>query len=158
MSYEKLRGALWFCDIALQLQPMWRYSHCSYRSSNDRWIIASNLQKYSFLFPYSNFLAVHGRRETSPVITHCKEKIPKFRNKYSQNRNTGVIVPISSYMRLWVIYIFPRSVCLFCWRKYICRPILGLYKSLTDTWMWNEAALFPEEEYISGIFVSVQVQ
>jgi hypothetical protein len=41
----------------------------------------------------------------------------------------------------------------------ICRPILGLYKSLTNTWMWQlhgaEAALFPEKEYISGIFVAV---
>jgi hypothetical protein len=32
---------------------------------------------------------------------------------------------------LWAIYIFPRSVCLFCRRK-ICGPILGIYKSLTD--------------------------
>ncbi len=39
----------------------------------------------------------------------------------------------------------------------MCRPILGLYKSLTDTWMeiGAEAALFPEKEYISGIFVAV---
>jgi hypothetical protein len=28
------------------------------------------------------------------------------------------------------------SVCLFCCRK-ICGPILGIYKSLTDTWMWK---------------------
>ncbi len=71
---------------------------------------------------------------------HCKDKIPKFRNKYSPKRNMGVSVPISTFMRLWVIYIFPRLVCLFCWRKYVdCRPILGLNKSLTDTWMWTFA-------------------
>ena len=29
-------------------------------------------------------------------------------------------------------------VCLFCWRKYVdLWPILGIYKSLTDTWMWK---------------------
>jgi hypothetical protein len=42
----------------------------------------------------------------------------------------------------------------------ICRPILGLYKSLTDTWHMNvgvgaDASLFPKKEYISGIFVAV---
>ncbi len=40
----------------------------------------------------------------------------------------------------------------------ICGPILGLYKSLTDTMNVEtgaEAVLFPEKEYISGIFVTV---
>jgi hypothetical protein len=40
----------------------------------------------------------------------------------------------------------------------ICGPILGIYKSLTDTWMWKlkaEAAQFPEKEYIDGIAVAV---
>ncbi len=52
---------------------------------------------------------------------HCKDKIPKFLNKYSQKRNIGVSVPISTFMHLWVIYIFPRLVFLFCWRKYVDR-------------------------------------
>ncbi len=65
---------------------------------------------------------------SSPVVSlhsmwqlHCKNKIPKFRNKYSQKRNIGVTVPISTFMPLWAIYIFPRSVSLFCWRKYVDR-------------------------------------
>ncbi len=37
---------------------------------------------------------------------------------------------------LWEIYIFPGSLCLFCYGK-ICGPTLRLYKSLTDTWMWK---------------------
>ncbi len=41
----------------------------------------------------------------------------------------------------------------------ICGPILGIYKSLTDTWMCmemgTEAAQFPEKEYINGIFIAV---
>ncbi len=44
-------------------------------------------------------------------------------------------VPIHS-LYLWGFYIFPGSVCLFCCRE-ICGPILGIYKSLTDTWMWK---------------------
>ncbi len=41
----------------------------------------------------------------------------------------------------------------------ICRPILWLYKSLTDTWMWRlglRPRYFPEKEYMSGIFVAVE--
>ncbi len=67
---------------------------------------------------------------------HCKDTIPKIRNKFSQTRNCTASVPISTCMCLWPIYIFPWSVRLFCLRK-ICAPILGIYKSLTDTWMWK---------------------
>ncbi len=35
--------------------------------------------------------------------------------------NRGLSVPISTFMCLWVIYIFQRSVCLICWRKYVDR-------------------------------------
>ncbi len=68
---------------------------------------------------------------------HCKDAIPKIRNKYSQKRNCGrgLSVLISTCMCLWAIYVFPRRVWLFCYRK-ICGLILGIYKYLTDTWMW----------------------
>jgi hypothetical protein len=40
----------------------------------------------------------------------------------------------------------------------ICGPILGIYKSLTDTEIWTEAAQFPEKEYRNEIFVAVGLQ
>jgi hypothetical protein len=88
---------------------------------------------------------------------HCKDTIPKIRNKYSQKRHCAALVLISTFMCLWAIYIFPWSACLFCWRK-ICGPILGLYKSLTDTWMWKletETAQFLFWKYTNGTFVAV---
>ncbi len=50
---------------------------------------------------------------------HCKGKMPKIWNKYSQKKNIGASVPISTFMCLWANYIFPRLVYLFCWRKYV---------------------------------------
>jgi hypothetical protein len=73
---------------------------------------------------------------------HCKDKITKFRNKYSQKRNIEVSVPISTFMRLWVIYIFPWSVCLFCWRKYVDRSWDYINRSQTHecrNWGWGRA-------------------
>ncbi len=81
------------------------------------------------------------------INLHCKDTIPKIRNKYSQKRNSAASVTISTLMCPWTIYIFPRSVCIFCSRK-IFGPIMEIYKSLTDTvhecgnWNWGRAIPF----------------
>ncbi len=51
-------------------------------------------------------------------------------------RDCVATVPIPTYMFLCAIYRFPRSVCIFCYKK-IGGPIVGIYKSLTDPWMWK---------------------
>ncbi len=40
------------------LQPIWWYSPCRHHSCNDSWNITTNLQNYSFMFPYSIFLSM----------------------------------------------------------------------------------------------------
>ncbi len=53
---------------------------------------------------------------------------------YFQSRIKMFCLPISAFMYLPAIYIFPWLVCLFFCIQ-IGRQILGIYKSLTDTWM-----------------------
>ncbi len=76
---------------------------------------------------------------------------------YFQNRIIMFCFSIPALIYLWEIYIFPGLVCLFCCSQ-ICGPILGIYKSLTDTkcgnWDWGRA--IPRKWYINGIFVAVQ--
>ncbi len=57
------------------------------------------------------------------ITAHCKDNIPKIRHTYSQKWNCAASVPIPTFTFLWAIYIFLRSVCLFCCRK-IGRPIV----------------------------------
>jgi hypothetical protein len=80
------------------------------------------------------------------VSTHCKDAIPKIRYIHFQERNCAATVPIPRFMVLCAIYIFPWLVCIFCCRK-IGGPIMGIYKSLTDIWMWKLGLRPPSSFY-----------
>ncbi len=71
----------------------------------------------------------------------------KFETYIPRKGTATVIVPIPTFMFLCVIYIFPRSVYIFCCRK-IGGPIVGIYCiSRPQThdcgnWDWGRAVPF----------------
>ncbi len=89
---------------------------------------------------------------------HCKEPIPKnskqrFPEKELRGRSPNFHVNVS------VSDLYIPTIDLPVLLQKICGLILGIYKSLTGTWMWVEigivAAQFPEKEEINEIFVAV---
>ncbi len=117
-----------FGSVSLQCTPAAFLFFTNTRTSTwiSQWVFL-----HFFRLPPGNYPSARGW-----VVGHTAKTQYRQFEKYSQERNCAATVPISTFMRLWAIYIFPRLICLFCCRK-MCGPILGIYKSLTDTWMWK---------------------
>ncbi len=61
-------------------------------------------------------------------------------------KDIWVSVPISTFMCLWTNSIFPSSVCLFCWRKYVDRSWDYINRSQThECWNWGWGRAIPRK-------------
>jgi hypothetical protein len=97
------------------------------------------------------FLLMH----LHPIYTLLHTAKNQYR-KFETKRNCLASVSISTFMCLWVIFIFPGSVCLFCCKKICDRLWEYIIRSQTHEWdNWDWGSAIPFWVYINGIFVAV---
>ncbi len=85
---------------------------------------------------------------------HCTEN-PVYLFPEMESRGLSDSVPTSTFICLLAIYIFQGSVHIFSWSR-IGRPIVEIYKSLTDTWMWK-SVLRPRNSFSGTICLEFSV-
>ncbi len=88
------------------------------------------------------WLVYKGIINSTTYRPHCKDIYQKFETSIPRK---GIARPQSPFMSLSTIYKFARLVCLFCSCRKIGGPILGIYRSLTDTcgkWDFHRAIPF----------------
>jgi hypothetical protein len=113
-SLPKAQRRIVICDIALQ--PMWRYSSCHHRSSDVRWSLATNFQKYSFWFPYSPLRYIWPKRYS----TSC----------YSYGGGSGCIVT-------WAEAQCTKHFCDFCSALYIKKDSIFFRPQMLQPNFWS---------------------
>jgi hypothetical protein len=96
----------------------------------------------------------------TPTSTSCtlQRQNTEISKQIFPEKEYWVSIPISTFMHLWAIYIFPWSVCLFWWRKYVDWSWDYINRSQThECGNWGCGRAIPEKEYINGIIVAVYI-
>jgi hypothetical protein len=71
--------------------------------------------------------------------------------------DSAASAPISTFMCLWAICIVPGSVYVHISSSRIGRPIVEIYKWLTDAWMWKLVGLRPRYSFSGNICFKISV-
>ncbi len=69
-------------------------------------------------------------------VIHCKDKNTDISKQIFPKKEYQGLSP-NFHIRASVRDLYIPTIGLPIPLEEICRPILGLYKSLTDTWMWK---------------------
>ncbi len=123
------------------MAPVWRTFHHDGKISPAWWGWGVHAHALSFTISIPSrtklwcTLKRKGRRKSNINVWFPFMFSQKW-NCYFQNRIIMFSLPVPSLTYLWEIFIFPCAVCILCCRE-ICGLILGIYKLLTDTWMWK---------------------
>ncbi len=120
------------CCVIFQARPVIEniYTLFSSRMSSMWWFFSLHC---IFLF-CSNLVSLH-------ILGVCIAKNQYWKLETNIPRK-GIARPKSTFMCLWAIYIFPRSMCLFCCRKYVDRYweyIKRLQTHECVNWDWGRA-------------------
>ncbi len=90
-------------------------------------------------------LQMNGRWESNIIFCFPFMYSQKW-NCYFQNRIIMFHLPVRTLIYLWEIYIFPKSVCLCCCRKYVDRSWECINRSQThECWNWDWSCAIPRK-------------
>ncbi len=132
---SRVRGDAWTTWGA---STSWR-TRSTGRSAGGAWPSSENIRT-CFSTEKVSICPIHTANE-GPVRIQYKclgpfNVFPEMKLLFPKQNNNVLSQFLHSYICERFIYIFPGPFCLFCCRE-ICGLILGIYKSLTDTWMWK---------------------
>ncbi len=121
-----------------------------FHKSVSPWPLSMPWDRFVFFRKFAEIMA------NECLSAHCKDKIPNFETNIPRK---GISGSQSQFPHSCVCERFiPRSVSLFCWRKYVDRSWDYINRSQTDEcWNWGWGCTIPRKEIHEGDFLCIAV-